>query len=75
MTDLTALNLQPLHRADIYVTLALTNLMSLRPVMTEPGSPQLESTIAQLKRVLAVLREADSTLPPVEVYDPAESHT
>lgn len=71
MLNLT--NMPPLHRTDVHLTMALTDLMVLRPLMAAHGHAQLENSIAHLKRALATLREADDTLPEFVINDPTES--
>ena len=73
MSDLNSLPLPATHRADVRVTLALTELMALRPLMAASGRAQLDKAIFRLKQALTDLREADESLPDVTVHDPADS--
>lgn len=73
MSDLDSLPLPATHRADVRVTLVLTDLMALRPLMAPPGRAQLDKAIFRLKQALTDLREADASLPGVTIHDPADA--
>ena len=73
MSDLDSLPLRATHRADVRVTLVLTDLMALRPLMATEGRAQLDKAITRLKQALSDLREADESLPEVTVHDPADA--